>query len=421
MKGIKQINKYTLTQEIGKGSTGKVYEATDNLGNFYAIKSISMEKLENKRMFDSIKSELKVLQMLNHENIIKIHGLEKTVNNMYLVLEYCNGGTLYDFLLYYKNELKTTIPEQQIQFLLKMIINGLYEMHKKNIIHRDIKLENILLHFPKHFSKHKIDYSKVSIYDCVIKIADLGFAKELGSSNLTSTICGSPMTMAPDIIQGFSQDNTVYDNKADLWSLGTIIYELATGLLPFNACNSKILFEKIMKGIYYYPSNINISIELISLINGLLQFYPERRYNWLQIINHPFIKNDYDNFYIIDFSKLKPTNIHNVDENVFENDSKDCGKFLWLLFQSTDINIEKIDSTKFSEDEKLAFQKKINELRQYMYWNIINKDVNEEILERCNSPELDNWEIICSNSEIFERDIETLILNEIKLIQDYFN
>jgi len=96
-----------------------------------------------------------------------------------------------------------------------------------------------------------------------------------------------------------------------------------------------------MKGIYYYPSNINISIELISLINGLLQFYPERRYNWLQIINHPFIKNDYENFYMVDFRKLKPTNINNADENVIENDSKDCGKFLWLLFQSTDINIEK--------------------------------------------------------------------------------
>jgi len=82
--------------------------------------------------------------------------------------------------------------------------------------------------------------------------------------------------------------------------------------------------------------------------------------------------------------------------------------------------LKKIDSTKFSEDETLAFLK-INELRQNMYWNIINKDINEEILEKGNSPELDNWEIISSNSEIFERDIETLILNEIKLIQDYFN
>jgi len=225
MKGIKQINNYVLLKEIGKGSTGTVYEANNTLNQKkVAVKSISCKKLENKRLYDNFKRELQLLQRLNHENIIKIVGLEKTVNNTYLILEYCNGGSLFEYLLYHNNVLKTPIPEKNIQFILNQIIRGLEYMHRNKTIHRDIKLENILIHFENFPEgsldvRNKIDYSKVNIFDCIIKIADLGYARELESSDVATTICGSPMTMAPDVIKAFGEGTEYnYNNKADLWS-----------------------------------------------------------------------------------------------------------------------------------------------------------------------------------------------------------
>jgi len=157
---------------------------------------------------DNFKRELKLLHGLNHNNIIKIHGIEKTTNNTYLILEYCNGGNLYEYLTFHLNKYKSPIPENQIQFIMKQFIQGLEYMHKNKIVHRDIKLENILLNFdsiPNIYNQNqeqvKIDYNKVNIFDCSVKIADLGYARELDGCSVASTICGTPMTMAPDIIK----------------------------------------------------------------------------------------------------------------------------------------------------------------------------------------------------------------------------
>jgi serine/threonine-protein kinase ULK/ATG1 len=357
MKGIKQIKKYRLIKEIGKGATGIVYEAVDDETNkLYAIKSIPSQKLLDKRVMENFKRELKLLHGLNHGNIIKIVGVEKTVNNIYLILEYCNGGNLYEYTYYYRKEFNSPLPEKKVQQILIQLIEGLEYMHNCKTVHRDIKLENILINFnswsntvPHGEIPQKLDYHTIDQGDITIKIADLGYARELEGAGVASTICGTPITMAPDIINLFDNNKNKdhkYNNKVDLWSLGAITYELITGRPPFYANNFKQLFEEILAGKYSVPKNIKISIEAITFINGLLQFYPEKRMDWVEIHSHPFITNDPNTFHIID---LHSVDTNYQDPNQLEIDTKDCQNFLWILFKNKMENIkvplDKIDAS----------------------------------------------------------------------------
>ena len=347
MKGIKQIKHYRLTREIGKGTTGNVYEAIDEKTNkLLAVKSILSAKLKDKRVMENFKRELKLLHGLNHNNIVKIAGVEKTVNNIYLILEYCNGGNLYEYLHFYTRLHGAALPEENVQVILRQLIDGLEYMHNCRTIHRDIKLENILVNFNsvpnivEGSAVFKIDYSQMNLLDITVKIADLGYARELEGAGVASTMCGTPITMAPDIVtNAFNKDNK-YNNKIDLWSLGAITYELIVGRPVFSSNSITQLFEEIMSGRYMLPKNLKISIEAISFINGLLQFYPEKRMNWNQIRNHPFIVNEVKNFHYIDL-----TTVENIPENRMV-DTKDCENFLWVLYQTKfaeNIHIDKID------------------------------------------------------------------------------
>ena len=341
MKGIKQIKHYRLIREIGKGATGIVYQAVDDKSNkLVAIKSISSSKLQDKRVMENFKRELKLLHSLNHNNIIKIQGVEKTVNNIYLILDYCNGGNLYEYSYFYRKQNGTPLPEKYIQKILRQLIEGLGYMHKAKTVHRDIKLENILLNFNSVSNKVDnnvipvVNYLNDSFEDITIKIADLGYARELEGIGVASTICGTPITMAPDIINLFDTSKTKegkYNSKVDLWSLGAITYELFTGRPPFYASNYKQLFEEVMKGKYNLPKNLKISVEAITFINGLLQFYPEKRMKWEEINSHSFISQETENFHYIDLKTVE-SNFENPHE--LEINTKDCENFLWILFQA---------------------------------------------------------------------------------------
>lgn len=370
MKGIKQIKKYRLIREIGKGATGIVYEAVnDETNKLVAVKAIPSAKLMEKRVMENFKRELKLLHGLNHGNIIKITGVEKTVNNIYLILEYCNGGNLYEYSYYYRKTFGKNLPEKSVQKILRQLIEGLEYMHNCRTVHRDIKLENILINFNSASNTvnpggmpEKVDYDKVDLDYISVKIADLGYARELEGGGVASTICGTPITMAPDIINLFDNANKEhkYNSKVDLWSLGAITYELLIGRPPFYASNYKQLFEEVMAGKYNLPKNLTISVEAITFINGLLQFYPDKRMDWAEIRSHPFITNEPSTFHIID--------LHTVDTK-FENpqhlemNTKDCENFLWIMFKpkaDAEIKLDKIDASiiqnpiidKLTKDEK---------------------------------------------------------------------
>ena len=145
-----------------------------------------------------------MLKSCESHNIIKLYDMKKTFNNYYLVLEYCNDGDLDGYV----KKRKYLTEEEAIEILCE-IINGFHHLFQHKILHRDLKLANILRH------------------DGVTKIADFGFSKILGDENLTETMLGSPLNMAPEVLH-----NLEYSNKADMYSLGVCYYWMLFGRYP---------------------------------------------------------------------------------------------------------------------------------------------------------------------------------------------
>ena len=369
----KQVGHYFLMKEIGKGASATVFLSVDERKDeLVAVKAIPMENLKKDNGTINLQRELKILHKLKHENIVKIKDFQTTKRNNYVVIEYCNGGSLGDYKKYYEKTHKTTLNEFFIQKIMRQITDGLEYMHSQDIVHRDIKLDNILLNFNK-FSNYaikgvlppEIKYENISLYDSfTIKIADLGYSKELSASNMGSTILGTPMNMSPDIIQNYVGTETKqYNTSVDLWSLGTITYQLLTGKPPFIGKNYKEVFNHIMEGKYSLPSSLKVSIELITFINGLLQFYPEKRLNWGQIKSHPFLTKNIDSFTYIQLDGLKEK-----DKKEIEMNSKDCDNLLWVLFKGKGLNLN-LDKINMNEIKNQQMKKNLKE-------NVVS---NEEI------------------------------------------
>ena len=378
--GFKQINNFILYKEIGKGAVGKVYLAKDKETNkVIAVKVIPQKYFKNEKTLKSFQKTIKLIHKLNHKNLTKLVGFEKTKHNFYVALEYSNGLNLYDYLQnYMKQNNNNPLEESIVKKIIIQVAKGIKHLHNQNIIHRDIKLENILINYDDQEYEKKLenltDLNEVSPLilsldsnNFTIKIADFGFSRELNEDNVASTICGTPISMAPDIIQ--CDENHKYNNSVDFWSLGTVMYELLIGYPPFYNKNYKKLFSEILNGIYSYPKNVNISIESISFINGLLQFDPKKRFNWNDIKEHPFIKNNYENFH-----KIKLTlNIPESDEKLklIELDSKNYDNFIWIVFQDNNqvgVRLDQINTNIIQNNIKEEYIEKSNE--------IINKNNN---------------------------------------------
>ena len=355
IKGKKKIGDYILISKIGKGAFASVYGGINQKnGKIIAIKQIEMSKInKSKETYNNIRNEFFILSKINHNNIIKLIDYELTKNNIYFILDYCNGGNLSEYIKYYEKKEGKLLNENYIQKLLRQLIKGLEYMHNKNIIHRDLKLENILLNFNDIKTSNlnekiqKVDYSKVSLNDSfTLKIADLGFSKNISKELYTHTFLGTPIIISPEVLLG-NDNERKYNTKADLWSLGIITYQLLIGYPPFNSNESIFnIFKKIKIGKYKIPTNIKISIEAISFINGLLQFYPEKRFNWEQIKSHPFIINNVENFHYINLKNME------YNENIVI-DSKNCDNLLWINFENKlNIGLDKIDQNYLNETMK---------------------------------------------------------------------
>ena len=280
-----------------------------------------------------------------HLKVLKV--LQKTKENYYIISEYCNGGKLSDLLKYYHDTNKSQLNEIYIQKIIRQISSGLEYIHSKNIIHQGITLENIAIHFNKYPNEvikgqmpPKVEYSKITLNDSfTLKIDIIKFSKNLKNAESTNTIIDNPTNMAPEMLS-----NKSYNNKIDLWSLGVLTYELLTGEKPFLGYNSNDIHNQIMEGKYNLPTTLVASYEIISFINGLLQFYPEKRMDWSQIKKHPFFFFYVDNFNFIELNKIKV-----IDKNKIEINSKNDDNLLWILSEEKKGLIEEI---KKAEDLK---------------------------------------------------------------------
>ncbi|XP_019949114.1 serine/threonine-protein kinase ULK1a isoform X1 [Paralichthys olivaceus] len=234
-----------------------------------AVKCINKKNLaKSKSLLDK---EIKILKELKHENIVSLLDYQEMGGCVYLVMEYCNGGDLAEYL-----HSKGTLSEDTIRVFLQQIAQAMNTLQSKGILHRDLKPQNILLCHPEGRRSSSIN----------IKIADFGFARHLQTNTMAATLCGSPMYMAPEVIM--SQN---YDAKADLWSIGTIVFQCLTGKAPFHASTPqelRLFYETNRTLLPGIPKET--SRHLRHLLLGLLKRNHKERISFDEFFHHPFLE-----------------------------------------------------------------------------------------------------------------------------------
>nr|XP_046149916.1 serine/threonine-protein kinase ULK2-like isoform X3 [Oncorhynchus gorbuscha] len=263
---------YSRKDLVGHGAFAVVFKGRHRKKTDWevAIKSINKKNLSKSQIL--LGKEIKILKELQHENIVALYDVQETPNSVFLVMEYCNGGDLADYL-----QAKGTLREDTLRVFLQQISAAMRILNSKGIIHRDLKPQNILLSYTSR--------KRSSINGIRIKIADFGFARYLQSNMMAATLCGSPMYMAPEVIM--SQN---YDAKADLWSIGTVVYQCLVGKPPFQANSPqdlRMFYEKNKSLLPIIPRETSPS--LCNLLLGLLQRNQKDRMDFDAFFSHPFL------------------------------------------------------------------------------------------------------------------------------------
>ena len=284
-----KINFYKYGRLIGQGAFGKVNIGLNVLsGRIVAVKSFIKDELKNSQNMSKILYETNLMRKLNHPNITKILETFEDDKFILIIMEYINGGNLFSFV-----KKRRKLSEKISKFLFRQIILGIQHIHSKKIVHRDIKLENIL-----------IDLNNK------IKICDFGIGIMLESEDeLIHDQCGTPMYMAPEIILN-SKKGGYKGFPVDIWSAGIALYIMLSGTLPFSYKNNREKNEGDISGNGISLSNNNnyelqysiinknpkkikkISSEARDLLNGLLNKDPTKRLTIDEILNHPWLKKD---------------------------------------------------------------------------------------------------------------------------------
>ena len=255
------LNEYTIKGIIGKGTFSIVKLGIDKLtGEKVAIKILDKKRIMTKDDIERIEREINILKTISHINLIKIKKIKEDSENYYIIMEYCEIGELFNYIVK-----KRKLDENESSYYYFQIINGLEYIHFKNISHRDLKPENILI----------TDQN-------ILKIIDFGLSNYNKSDELLSTPCGSPCYASPEMIGGKQYDG----NLVDIWSTGIILFVMLCGRLPFEGENNAILFRNIVQCKVQYPNFLSdISIDLLKKI---LVPNPKNRITLSEIKMHPF-------------------------------------------------------------------------------------------------------------------------------------
>ena len=274
---------YKKIKDLGSGSYGAVYLAKNVvMDNIVAIKSI--EKTEDNMVDDlEIKNEINILKKLSHPNIVKIYEFFDTILYYYLVTEYCKKGELFSYI-------KNRFSERQLAVLFYQVFSGLCYLHEKKIIHRDLKLENIMV------SDVEKDVLTGEEYFW-IKIIDFGTAKIFEKNKTEKSIIGSSYYIAPEVLR------QKYNEKCDTWSVGVILYMTLVGVAPFDGRTDEEIIHRIKTGKYNKKNSrfVEHSEEVKDLVYKLLEMNTEKRYSAKEALNHPWFqkyggRNLFNNF-----------------------------------------------------------------------------------------------------------------------------
>jgi len=255
-------------KKLGEGSYGSVSKAKNkSTGNIRAIKTISKAQMKNIERF---KQEIAIMKLMDHPNIIKLFESFEDHRNIYLVMELCSGGELFDRIIESGH-----FTEVQAAVLMQQIIRAIYYMHENTVCHRDLKPENFLF------------MSKDPIEKNLLKIIDFGLSCKYEPDQVLTTKAGTPYYVAPQVLAG------KYDQMSDLWSCGVIMYVMLCGYPPFFGETDAEVLSKVRLGNFSFNAADwkNVSEDAKNLIRMLLKMNPKDRYSAVQALNHEWIKN----------------------------------------------------------------------------------------------------------------------------------
>ena len=283
-----QLDDYKFLKFLGKGSFGEVFlTQKHNSSKLFATKKISKEKVKKENLFKYLKNEIDILKKLNHPNIVKLEDAKESTNHYFITMEYINGGDLSDLLKKYKTRYGNAFPEDIVKYLMRQIVEAVAYFHDKNIIHRDLKLDNIMVNFNNERDKENLDMMKAEI-----KIIDFGFATDTGSKeNLARTAVGTALNMDPIILEKYNKlrdRDFGYGNKVDVWSMGTICYELLTGKPLFEVKTMNDLLKQVKEGNIKIPKYL--SPKAINFLSNMFVYDSDYRSSAEELLDHPFIK-----------------------------------------------------------------------------------------------------------------------------------
>ena len=405
------IKGYKFEKIISENEISKVYLASRiKDGIKCAIKQIDKSVLSDKRYKKYLNNEIFILRHINNEYTIKLYDMTSDLNYIYLVFEYCNGGDLQMCLKKQLELHKHSFSQEQVQHIMRQVISGFVYLHSSKILHRDIKLENILVQFPTEEDKNNLNILKAKI-----KITDFGFSRYLKGDNLAKSVLGSPNSMDPHILKKMARidnDNDyAYDQKADIWSLGVVTYELLIGCPPFEASSYEELLDKIEKGKYRIPHQVILSTEAISFLNGMLQYNPENRLDVTELSKQYFLTRNVSTFQKLQLEKanmnmdLGQSIVLNAKKTLESNMSD-----IWSQFKQNNLNkIEPIQNQDEKPFENIEKGKRIT------------KDV-EDLIDVEIKKENNNNQIINENEQVKENvDIDQMMVNYLNVQFDEIN
>ena len=345
-----KIGDFNFLNSIGKGNFGEVYLSNkEGTNEYFAIKKLKRKFIDKPAIYKYFQNEIEILNELNHPNICRLYEVKKTKEDYYMVMEYINGGSLSNCLEKYKQKYNASFPEEIVQYLMRQIIDAFKYIHEKQIMHRDIKLDNIMLNYSNDNDKNNLNILKAKV-----KIIDFGMAIKGG---LGKTILGSPINMDPLLLKKYANctaskisKEECYDQKIDIWSLGAVCYRMLIGKAVFDAKTLDDLVKKVEAGSYSVPTTL--SREIVSFLNAMLQYEPENRLSAAELYQHPFLQKSPVDFRKIDIKRVSKKIDHKgLNINIKKNQT------IWSIFNESDEQLLLSIKGGKEEGDNLQFKK----------------------------------------------------------------
>jgi len=335
LKGLEsepKISDFTFIKELGVGSYGRVILVQHKMTQAkYAIKAIDKRNKVNIEEKQYFRREIEIMYRVHHPNVVKLFGHFEDNNFCYFIMEYIPGGNIYSLLP--KNGIRK-VSTQNVVSIMKDVISATYFLHHMipPIVHRDIKPENVVLD-----------------NNMVAKLTDFGWSNYIQGDIKRTTVCGTPVYLAPEII-----NNTGHDEKVDIWCIGVLMFELLTGSAPFQGEDVQTVKSNISRLKIRWPKGMDR--DAVDLISKILKYNPDERLSLEQILLHPFFTKFYPNA----ISCLKEPD--NTQYKVFIV-SKD-NPLIWNpVFDVNDYNMGQTNS----------YTNNYTNLDQYNYDNLLEK------------------------------------------------